>query len=78
MRAPNPVRFFAALWRAFLVGVTSGRVFVSKGEKGRRVAICKACPYSDTLSGMRQCQICSCLVEAKASFRSEKCPKKLW
>lgn len=48
-----------------------------------RLVICYSCPYNTILASIggkvgSKCEICKCIVEAKASVEDETCPKEKW
>jgi uncharacterized protein DUF6171 len=52
---------------------------VSPEEEARRMEICRACPDfrpMKVLGGM--CQLCGCLMAAKAKLKYSECPVRKW
>lgn len=47
--------------------------FVDDSVKKERISICNSC---DKLNKIRQCKVCKCFVDFKATLKSEKCPDK--
>ena len=51
-----------------------------------RTKLCLDCPHNvapvmgrlSGIAGLRQCDICSCLIKAKVLLASEKCPEGKW
>lgn len=52
----------------------SGFKVVDEREQGRRLAICRECPYYDAARG--RCRLCGCLTKLKAKIQSGDCPDK--
>ena len=82
MRFPDLRKFFGAVVTAIKFFLTHGKIWASDEEKNRRMSICRVCPYSVEIPckayPMRQCLVCSCITEPKASLITESCPKGLW
>ncbi len=49
---------------------------VEDAEIARRLSLCEACPF--LIAGERRCSKCGCFVEAKARFRTQRCPDARW
>lgn len=73
-------RFFGACLRVLWQCLRMRRVFVSTKVRDARLDVCRACPYVSISSTpeFSTCTVCGCLVAAKASLTTEKCPKDLW
>lgn len=55
---------------------TRQAVLLDEETVNERLAACEACPFFDP--GIRQCNVCTCLVDLKAALATEKCPKRRW
>ena len=51
-------------------------IFAVRELQTKRVRICASCPNVDKTK--RICKACGCIVRAKASLLSSKCPKGFW
>jgi len=51
------------------------KVFVSREEKARRLAICNSCPFQ--IEGAR-CKFCGCKCDKLVAFAATKCEAKKW
>lgn len=73
----KPWNFFFAVFRALKAKLRGYEVFAVQSVVDARVSVCeqqKDC-FDDS---SRQCRECSCFVDAKAMFATEKCPQKKW
>lgn len=52
--------------------ILNGGTEVSEKVYNERIAICRACPLFDAISGL--CSSCGCPIEKKCRFPTEKCP----
>lgn len=73
---PNPITFAVSVWRAFIYWARFGRLEASPTEISRRRHLCDICVHLSDLT--RQCDICTCFVDAKILLRSEFCPNGRW
>lgn len=73
MKFPNPLRFVAAMWRAFR---SPKPVQVDDRTREERKRICEACPQYDEL--FSQCNRCGCFVPLKIELLTESCPDGRW
>lgn len=63
--------FLNAIWRA----LTQPKQ-ISDYQIERRLSTCENCPHFDPR--YRQCGVCQCFVDFKASLGSESCPERRW
>lgn len=74
MKLPNPFRAAAAAFRAFF---HRGPLLVPEDQFEERRGICRReCDQFDRSCG--QCKVCTCFVDVKARFATEKCPLGKW
>jgi hypothetical protein len=66
-----------AMFRAGWRWLRGYNVFVTDGILSERVEMCES-QLTCFDRGSRQCKDCSCLVDVKAMFATEKCPRKKW
>ena len=76
MRIPNPFKFVSATTSALVWWFRGYEVLVTPTEESRRKRICERCFYFD--AEVRQCNVCTCLIDAKVVIASERCPLRLW
>lgn len=74
-RFSTPFRAIGAVFRSFWAKTAGYRVLTTPGEYASRVAECEDC---DNLTEDRQCDRCTCFVDAKAMLCAEKCPRGKW
>ena len=48
--------------------------FTSPEEKAKRLEACNKCEMLGEFFGKKQCKVCSCFVEQKASLVDQNCP----
>lgn len=48
--------------------------FTNEEEKKMRLEACSSCENFDTFMGKKQCKICLCFLDAKASLVDQTCP----
>jgi len=70
------VRSLAAAVASECVAALSGESPVSEEEKARRIVVCQGCDFF--VSTDRRCSKCGCWVDAKAGFRTQRCPENKW
>jgi hypothetical protein len=75
---PNPFRFIAAVGRLLKAFVLRRRLFVPREVRNARIAVCEAGSGSCFDPYFRRCLDCTCFVDLKAEFATERCPRKLW
>ena len=44
----------------------------------KRLIICNKCEKSELISNIKVCGICGCIIKAKVTISSEKCPLNKW
>lgn len=76
MKKPS-IKAAAGAVKRIAVAVAKGsKVFVSNVMKQQRIATCQKCP--EYFPASDQCGVCGCVVRAKASLATEKCPRHRW
>lgn len=74
VKFPNPFRAVAAFFRMMF---HRGPLLVSEEQFEDRRAVCRlSCDQFDISCG--QCKVCTCFVDVKARFATEKCPLDKW
>lgn len=66
--------FVSAVGRVASATMNQDPVLVDSSVKRKRLDICKICEHNVS----NQCNICECLVIAKAILATENCPKGKW
>jgi len=54
----------------------AGIAVVSREERDKRYAVCKACPQLRSLSKL--CKVCNCVMPAKTWLKNQGCPESKW
>ena len=54
--------------------ITSNFSYKSK----KRIVICNNCEKLELISKIKVCSICGCIIKAKVTISSEKCPLNKW
>lgn len=76
MRIPNPLKLVEAAFCAFIYWFRGYEIIVPGPVEDSRLSKCENCLDFD--SEIRQCNICTCFVDAKVVIASERCPKHKW
>ncbi len=58
---------------AVAVGLAEG---AGDALRDARLAICHACPWRSTDGD--SCNVCACILVAKAALATQQCPRKYW
>lgn len=69
-----PFTAAAAFARGVWAKLRGYEVLATREEQCQREMICEECPFFDGF----QCDACGCIVVAKTSITTEKCPKGKW
>ena len=79
MRIAKLINVTARFVWALIKHISDGFKKVSKLVYNNRLSVCLRCEYLDkTTRPWEHCNICSCPVRKKASWKSESCPKDKW
>lgn len=76
MRVPNPFRAVEAAFCAAVYWWRGYEIIVPPHEEDRRLSVCENCVQFDP--EVRQCNACTCFVDAKVVIASERCPRHKW
>ena len=74
MTKPNIISQAWSFTKAVSKYVANGLENVKPSVYKKRLKICDACEYREG----KRCGICGCMLHAKAKWKTENCPKKLW
>jgi hypothetical protein len=66
--------FIDAAGRVVDAAASGDQILVDSSIKNKRLDLCKICEHNVA----NQCQICECLIRAKAMLVTENCPKGKW
>lgn len=75
MKFPNPVKLLSTVLVALYARWCGYETLAAPYTRRYRFRKCRRCSYNP--DGY-QCSACSCLIEAKISLNTEKCPKGRW
>jgi len=72
--------FTSAMARAAKAMLVSDPVFVTPEQQSIRVSVCVKCEHFQkaTAVTMPTCELCGCIVKAKAWLATETCPADKW
>jgi hypothetical protein len=73
---PNPFRALASAARMLWWKINGWAVLLEPHEQQNRLNKCNRCLVMNPES--RQCEICTCFVDAKTLLAPERCPLGLW
>lgn len=77
MKFPRPDKLVISVFRTLVLGVKGNRVLVLEEVREARLRKCEGgCPHFDPV--IRQCNLCTCLVDFKAELTAEECPAGRW
>ena len=72
----SQIRAFAGALVEECAAAIAGQPGISPEEKSSRIAVCEGCEFF--MTGDRRCSKCGCWVDAKAGFRTQRCPESKW
>ena len=64
--------------RNIIVGNWRNITGYSSDEMKKRLKICKSCEHNIKFAGQQICELCGCILKAKASIENEKCLMNKW
>lgn len=68
------INFLGATGRIAEAAIDGDQILVDSDTKNKRLEICKSCTHNVE----NQCEVCECLIRAKALLATETCPKGKW
>lgn len=71
-KSPSLIKMLANFTKASVEYVAAGMPSVTNEEYRERVETCHECPH--LLKEAKQCGLCGCYIEQKASWQTAKCP----
>ena len=72
----SQIRSSAGAVAAECGAVLAGEDPISEVEKAGRITVCEGCEFFVTTD--RRCSKCGCWIDAKAGFRTQRCPENKW
>lgn len=76
MKFPRLDRLVVSVFRTLALGMKGNRVLVTTDVREARLVTCEGCPHFDPV--IRQCNLCTCLVDLKVELTAEECPAGRW
>lgn len=76
VKAPNVFLFVRSAARALRALATGHDIVASDATIDKRRHSCRTCPHLDGV--IRQCKVCTCMIDLKTQFRTEACPVGRW